>query len=385
MSVRKNVDSLLKRFEKQYETHNLIEVSRSAILHNLDVFEKLSEKQVIPVLKGNAYGHGIEIVAQALKDRSLPYIAVDGYYEALRIREVSKQPILVMGAVLPANFARIKYDNFAFVVQDKETINALGNTGKKIKVHLECNSGMNRYGAAPDQMIALTKLILRHKNLVLEGIMSHLADSDGSDQQTVDAAVEVFDSSVEAVRSAGAKPTMFHVAQTAGSLKAKSKYATAVRVGIGTYGINPFAAGHKLHQKLTNELRPALRLTSTITKIIELNAGDKVSYNYTYIAPKKMRIGVLPLGYYEGLNRALSNAGFIKIGQQYAPIVGRICMNHTMFSLDGIDVKPNDKVVVYSDVPGDQNSIDRVAEKHGLFNYNLLTALSPDVRRILVP
>jgi alanine racemase len=385
MSLRKNIDVLMKKLERQYATHNHIEVSQSAILHNIKTFKKLSGKQIIPVLKGNAYGHGITLVAKALKGHELPYVAVDGYFEALRIREVSKQPVLVMGAISPENFARIKYDNFTFVVQDADTIHALGKTKKAVKVHLECNTGMNRYGIQPEEVETFTKLILSYKNLELEGVMSHLADSDGDDPATVNAAVTIFDTCVDKVKAAGAKPTMFHVAQTAGSLRANSKYANAVRLGIGTYGINPFPKNHPLNETLQKELRPALKFISTITKIVELKKGDKVSYNYTFTAPKKMKIALLPLGYYEGLNRALSNKGVVKADEEYMPIVGRICMNHTMIGLDGAAMRIGDKVTVYSSDPSDPNSIDMIANKHGLFNYNLLTALSPDVRRVLGP
>jgi alanine racemase len=384
MSIRKNIDTLLKRFEKEYSVHNHIEVSRTAILHNIDTFKRLGNLQVIPVLKGNAYGHGITTVAKALKGNDIPYIAVDGYYEALRIREISSQPVLVMGAILPQNFARMKYDNFAFVVQDAATIHALGKTKKSIKVHLECNTGMNRYGVAPTEIEKLTNIILGYKNLTLEGVMSHLADSDGDDPKTVATAVVLFDSCVEKVREVGANPTIIHVAQSAGSLKARSKYANAIRLGIGTYGINPFPKNHALHEKLQAELRPALKLTSTITKVIELDKGDQVSYNYTFTAPKKMKIGVLPLGYYEGVNRSLSNQGTVKAGETNLPIVGRVCMNHTMINLDNTSYKQDDSVVLYSNNPSDENAIDAIAERFGLFNYNLLTALSPDIRRTLI-
>jgi alanine racemase len=378
-----SVNALLKKLERTYDTHNRIEVSKSALLHNLDLFTKLSGLPAIPVLKGNAYGHGIPLVAKALKGRKLPYIAVDGYFEALRIREVSKQPVLVMGAILPQNYKNLRYDNFAFVVHDEASVRGLGQTGKQIKVHLECNTGMNRYGAKPDEALRLAKLILSYKNLHLEGVMSHLADSDGDDPVTVEAAVGQFDACVEAIRSAGANPKFIHVAQSAGSVKAKSKYANAFRLGVGLYGINPFPRSHEMHQKLT-DLRPAMRLVSTITKVIDLEKGDKVSYNYTFTAPKKMKIGVLPLGYYEGLNRALSNAGQVKVEDHMVPIVGRVCMNHTMIGLGNLDVNVGDEVVVYSNDPSDANSIDDIAHEHGLFNYNLLTNLSHDVRRVLV-
>jgi len=383
MSIRKNIDTFLSKLEKTYATHNRIEVSRSAILHNLDLFTKLSGMAAIPVLKGNAYGHGITTVARILKDQKLPYIAVDGYFEALRIREVSDQPVLVMGAILAENYQHMKYDNFAFVVQDEVSVRALGGTGKRINVHLEINTGMNRYGTKSDDAVRLAKLILSYDNLTLEGAMSHLADSDGNDPATVDAAVEMFDTCIEALRAIGANPTILHVAQSAGVVKARSKYANTFRLGVGLYGVNPFPRNHQLHQKLA-DLQPALKLVSTITKVIELQKGDKVSYNYTFTAPKNMKIGVLPLGYYEGINRALSNIGVVSVKGKYEPIVGRICMNHTMISLQDIQAHEGDEVVVYSSNPRDTNAIDTIAHDHNLFNYNLLTALNSDVRRIIV-
>lgn len=383
MLLRRQIDKLLKSFEREFVTHNRVEVSRSALRHNLVAFRHLSSQRVIPVLKGNAYGHGIQQVATALKSQDIPYIAVDGYFEALRVREVTRQSVLVMGAILPKNFKHMKYDNFAFVVGDEATIRALGKTGKKINVHLECNTGMNRYGVKPDELETLTKLILRYKNLYLEGVMSHLADSDGTNPKTVNKAVKGFDECVRRIRKAGGNPAYLHVAQSAGSLKAVSKYANSIRLGVGLYGINPFPATHELH-KVLEGLRPAMRLISTITKVIELKKGDKVGYNYTFTATKKMKIGVIPMGYFEGVNRELSNKGVVKIGDKFAPIVGRVNMNHTMFSLEGIDAKVGDEVVVYSDNPADPNSIDQIAKTHNLFSYNLLTSLSQDVRHILV-
>lgn len=156
---------------------------------------------------------------------------------------------------------------------------------------------------------------------------------------------------------------------------------------MGLYGVNPFPKNHKLHTQLKG-LKPALKLISTITKVIELEKGDKVSYNYTFTAPQKMKIGVLPLGYYEGSWSLARGAGIqpgeVKIGRQFTPIVGRVCMNHTMASLDGINAKVGDEVVIYSDNPNDRNSIDNIAHDYKLFNYALLTSLSHDLRRVLV-
>lgn len=384
MLIRRQLDSFLRRFEKDFRTLNRIEVSKSALLHNLDYFTKSTGHQVIPVLKGNAYGHGLEQVATALRGRKVPYIAVDNYYEALRIRRVSRQPILILGIIHPENFARLKYDSFAFVVQDEATVRALGATGRSIKVHLECNTGMNRYGVKPHEIPSLIAVIQSYRNLELEGIMSHLADSDGAEQKTIDDAVATFDKCVETGRAVGARPTLIHIAQTAGSLRARSAYANTARIGLGLYGVNPFSPGHELYKTLHHNLRPALTLISTITKIINLQKGERVGYNYTFTAPKEMRIGVLPIGYYEAIDEALLNSGAIKIGDTFKPIVGRVCMNITMIDLDGVTAQIGDEVVIYSNNATDRNTVNATADTYGLFSYSLLTRLSPDVRRILL-
>ncbi len=381
MTIRASLHRLVWRLERPYDVYNRIEVSRSALLHNANFFHKATGLNVIPVLKSNAYGHGIDQVATALKDHSFPYIAVDSYFEALRVRAVSRQPVLIMGMIKPANFPRLKLSRFAFVAHDEATIHALGKLNKRVNIHLELNTGMNRYGVPPKDLSNYIHLIKAYPKLHLEGVMSHLADPDGERADTIHAAVKLFDACVEKILASGLKPTLFHTAQSAGSLRAESGYANAIRLGIGLY-LNPYPASHHLHA-ICKDLRPALRLVSTITKINHLESGDKVSYNYTFTAPRALRVGVLPLGYHEGVNRALSNKGVVKIGTRFQPIVGRVCMNHTIIGLAGTSAKVGDEVVVYSNASADPNSVDSIAAQHGLFPYSLLTDLSPDVRRVM--
>jgi alanine racemase len=383
MSIRSKANQLLDTLEHQFETFNTIEISKSALLNNFDFYAHLSGLPVIPVLKSNAYGHGIKQVAQALASRTMPYLAVDGYFEALRIREVTAQAVLVMGAIAPANFKTIGLDNFSFVVQDAVTIEALGRRAAKVKIHLEINTGMNRYGVDCADVLKFVKIIGKYPNLEFEGVMTHLADSDGLDPRTIDQAVKLFDEAIDLILASGARPTMFHIAQSAGTPKVHSRHASAVRVGIGLYGINPLDLRDPLFAKL-DSLRPALTLSSTITQIHELQKGDKVSYNYTFEAQAPLRMGVMPIGYYEGLPRALSNAGIVTVNTHPAPIIGRVCMNHAMISLEGTSAQIGDRIEIISNHPDDPNSIQNIARDHDLFNYQLLTSLSNDIRRQLV-
>ena len=373
-----------KAWRRGFKTLNLLEISRAAILHNFDWFKNLdSGSQVIPVLKSNAYGHGLDQVAEILKHRSFPYIAVDGYFEALRIRKVSRQPVLIMGPVIPENFARMRYQNFAFVVQDETSIRALGVLKKPVKVHLEINTGMNRLGVKPEKLTDYLQLIKSFSNLELEGVMSHLADADGVDGSFTAGQVKLFDSCIEQIRELGFSPRLIHLAQTAGSLKSDSKYANAMRPGIGLYGINPLDPKDPSYSKLSG-LRPALTLTSTIAKVIELNEGDRVSYNGIFEATKPTRIGVLSLGYYEGIPRVLSNRGVVKYRDQFLPIAGKICMNHTMIDLGDSSAQTGDTVTVISSQPGDKNSVQTVGRESDLFSYAFLVGLNQNLRRVVV-
>ncbi len=385
MSIRSRVNTGLKAFEKPFVVHNNVLISRAAVLNNFDVFAKLSPGgMVIPVLKSNAYGHGLEEVATILKERASPYLAVDGYFEALRIRAVSRQPVLVMGAIAPENFERMTFGNDAFVVGDERTVEALGQTGRRVRVHVELETGMRRYGVAMDDLAGLLAAIKRYPRLELEGVMSHLADADNprDDSYTMMQA-ERFDHGVEQVLAAGFAPKYVHLAQSAGSVKAHSKYANAVRVGIAMYGVSPFIAGDPAAGELST-LRPVLELRSTITKILDINEGETVSYGGTFMAQRKSRIGVLPLGYFEGVPRVFSNAGQVKWGNDYAPIVGRVCMNHTMIDVTDLGAEVGDEVVVIGADRGEAVSVESVCARHDLFSYELMVRLQGSLRRRIV-
>jgi alanine racemase len=377
------------RRNRDFNTYSRVEVSASALQHNLNFFRKLSEQQVIPVLKGNAYGHGIELVADAItrsKPAWMPYIAVDSYVEALRVRTVNEWPVLIMGAIRPENFKKLRYDNFAFVVSDQVAIDALGRTGKRLKLHMELNTGMNRYGCRPQEVNVLVETILGYPNLTLEGVMSHLADSDGTRRETVDEAVALFDETVSRLKVThpGLELKFIHIAQTAGVARVKSAQVNTVRPGIGLYGINPYTFDHPNFKDLEG-LRPALQVISTITHTQNVAVDEGVSYNYIFRASRPMKVGIIPFGYYEGLPRELSSVGKVSVGDTSVPIVGRVCMNHTVIDLSDVNIPAGEnEVVVISNNPDQPMSIQRLCQEHQLFAYTFLVGINAANRRVLV-
>jgi alanine racemase len=142
----KNIQTMFFK-KKPFQTLNTITIDSKALLHNLEYIQSLNpEYSIFPTIKSNAYGHGIQEVAQILKNIPLKYVCVDSYFEALKVREVSHVPVLIMGYTLPENYAIMKLKNFAFFVYDEVSIHALGKLKKKIQIHLKIDTGMSRQG-----------------------------------------------------------------------------------------------------------------------------------------------------------------------------------------------------------------------------------------------
>ncbi len=371
-----------KLINKQYEPLNFVELHEKHLLHNVDLLRQLnSGLGIIPVLKANAYGHGLVEIAEMLNKAHCPFVAVDGYFEASKILGVTKHPILVMGYIRPANIRLLNAKRCSFVVQDTQGLEAFGKLSRPVKIHIELNTGMNRLGLRLSELDDYLKTLKKYPSLKLEGVMSHLADADNAeDSQFTNAQVTLFDQMVERIYESGYRPSVIHLAQTAGSTKARSHYANTMRLGIGLYGINPLAS-QDTHFHDLDKLLPVMEIKSTIIKVIDLKKGDRVSYNGIFTAPGPMRIGVLPFGYYEGLPRELSDKGSILYEGQILPIVGRVCMNHTMVDLKNTDVRVDSPVTVISADPAQPNSVARICSEHNLFSYTLVTGISSSIRR----
>jgi len=383
LPLRNLASSTLDRLRpNHYLTLNRIELDRSRLIHNVQVIQNHHPKfDIIPVLKGNAYGHGLIPVGKILNSARCRFLAVDGYFEANRLRGITRHHLIVMGHILPTNVSQLDTKRCSFVVQDTDGLHAFGRLGKPVRIHLELNTGMNRLGLKPGEVAEYLNVLRHYPKLELEGVMTHLADADNDhDDSFTRYQQTVFDDQVESILAAGYTPQLVHIAQTAGSPKVHSRYANAIRLGLGAYGLNPLAQGDH-HYAGLQDLKPILELTSTIIKVTDLEKGDKASYNCTFTAPGPMRIGVLPLGYYEGVPRGLSNTGCVTHGGQVLPIRGRVCMNHTLIDLTGTNLGVNDRVTVLSKEPAAPNSILSLQSKHGLFAYTTLTGLSDSVRR----
>lgn len=370
-----NLFSLVK---KEYLPLNTIEVSKSALLKNYYYLSQFAPGVMIaPVLKSNAYGHGLGLVSNMLDSVGAPFFCVDSLFEAYELLKNNvKTPILIMGYVHPENL-RIRQFPFIFTVYDKEHVAALSKFQKNPKIHIFVETGMNREGIRLSELPELLSFIQKFPRLQVEGVMSHL--SAGYNSAATTKQLEQFEKVKKIVFAAGFSPKFFHIASSSGLLHNtdyQGKLGNLARCGIALYGID---------LEEDQNLQPVLTLKTTLVQIKALSKGEKVGYDATFTATRKMTIGILPLGFFDGVDRRLSNKGFVSIGDVFCPIVGRVSMNLTTIDISKVkDPHVGDIVIVFSNRSSHKNAFFHSAKLANASPYELLVGLTASSRRIVV-
>ena len=387
MSWISRIFNIKKYFERPLDVLNEVHISESALLKNYDYLSTLQPGvEIFPVLKSNAYGHGIEQVAQILKKRSPSYLVVDSYYEALRIHEIHPAKVLLIGYNLPANYAKMDLDWVTPVITDLEALEVIGKLDKTVSIHVKIDTGMRRQGILFSEVPTFLDMLKKYPKIILEWACTHLADADNSKDDTFSFfQTEHFKKALERISAAGHTLRYVHVANSAGHLKwIGHELANASRVGISLYGINSLAEKDKKHSAGAS-LLPVMEFTSTIVSKKYLAAWESVSYGLTFKAPWDMEIGIVPVGYYEWLPRSLSEKDFcLTHGDRSLPILGRICMNMCIVDVTNKNMWVGDQVTIFSRETWRPNSIATASEKSGLISYELLVDVAESIRRTVV-
>jgi alanine racemase len=372
--------------DKEYRVLNEIIVSRDSLVHNYAYFQgKNTNCYIAPVLKSNAYGHGLIQIGQFV-DHTIkpPLICVDSLFEAYSLySEGIKTPILIMGYTDPENYDIWKKLPFIFAVTDLDSARALAKYQPNAHIHIKIDTGMHRLGIQLNDLTTFIEGLKQIKNLSVEGIFSHLATADEPLKQTsTKRQIELFKDMVTQFENAGYNFQWKHIASTAGAEFITDSYFNLIRLGLGFYGYSPFGPHTKEGRVQRTNLQPALTLTSHIATIKEIEPGDKVGYGGTYQAKQKERIAILPLGYNEGLSRSLSNKGIVTIKNSPCPIIGRISMNMAAVKLTrSVQAKAGDSVTIISPDIRSPNSIYQFAALQNTIPYEVLTSLHASIRR----
>jgi len=378
-----HMNRILKRIlwgKRRAEPLVTVRISQKNILHNLAEFQKLSGS-IAPVLKSNAYGHGLVEVANILENASVPFFVVDSYYEAHTLRYNNiKKSLLVIGYTLTKTIDDNIFKDISFVVTSLSMLKEISELKKDIYIHLKIDTGMHRQGIMPEELGEALRVLSECPNIKMEGAMTHFSDADGEDFSYTEKQIVIWNSCATKIKEVFPEISFLHISNTAGHVFINKTQCNLSRLGIGLYGL---PSGGEIASHVN--LKPALSMETIIVGLKKISAGSHVGYSKTFTATKDMRIAVIPLGYFEGVDRRLSNKGYVKIGEKYAKIIGRVSMNITTIDVTAIpEAGIGTKVHVVSNIPDDKNSIENLAKLCNTISYDEVVHIPEHLRRVVI-
>lgn len=378
------LSSLRQRKKSRIDTMNHINISQSAIHHNFSLLQSLKPNaEIFPVVKSNAYGHGLYEMTQILKTLPVKMVCVDSYPEYQWVEKRTPFQILVIGETLPQNYKHYNRKRTSFAVYNMETIKAFWQLSWTTRVHLFLNTWMNREGMQEDELYDILKLCKQFPHLAIEWVMSHFAVADEIRDDETNAQVETFKKMYSEIETFGYRPQRRHVANSAWIAKIHDPFFTASRAGLSLYGYSLLSEADA-HAKKLGWLTPALQVMSKVISLQDLHAWDIVSYSGTYQATDEERICTLPFWYQEWLPRLVSNHRQVQWNNQRLPQVGNVCMNLSTYRTLGHDVQVGDDIeVIWSD-PNAPNAVYTLAKLANTLPYEVLIHLDRGMRRRIV-
>jgi alanine racemase len=369
-------------------TSSWVEIDIQALEHNLNSYKSLIHPALFaPVIKSNAYGHGIELVAHVCQQNAaVDMICVVTIQEALHLRSIGiTKPLIVLSIAL-GDFEQAIAQNIQLIAYDINTIIQLNAIGQKLNkqalIHLKVDTGLSRLGVYADDIIAMAKHIRALPCVTINGIFTHLAESESEDPTFTFEQLNRFNQLLQQLDDLGFDIPLKHMTCSAATSVYKQCHQTLVRMGIGTYGLWPSEENKQMtiQQHPTFSIKPILNWKTKIIQIKDIPAGSYIGYDRTHQVPHASRIAILPVGYWDGLDRGLSNKGVVVINGKQAPIIGRIAMNLCMINITGLDVSINDEVLLLGNHPG--VTAEDIARHCNTINYEVVTRINPLIPRI---
>ena len=382
------------------------EVARSRIVHNYRVLRHLAGADVdlLAVIKADAYGHGLAACAQALADEGGRWFGVTCVEEAVALRDIFDDRtsqgtsnlaphILTLSSLCPGEADAVIDYALTPVVWDPAHLDLLcaaatrrGLAPGTLRIHLEIDTGMSRQGVQPQNLAALLDRFIRESPLRIEAVMTHFHSPD--DRQFTRDQIRRFGDAVEILTNCGIRPEFFSAGSSGDLLNASTTEVTdlarrhgarrMMRAGIALYGYSPI--GRDSHG-----LRPVLDWKTRVISLRDIDAGATAGYGATFLATRPTRLALVPVGYADGLSRALSNRGSVLVRGRRAPIAGRVSMDQTMVDVTDIPgVVPGDEVVLIGEQGSERITAADMAQLTGTIAYEVLCAITARVPRIVV-
>jgi alanine racemase len=369
-----------------------VEIDGKAPEHNLKEMRKGSAPGTLAcaVIKSNAYGHGVAQLAPLLP--SAEWFGVNSLEEGLELRALGvTKPILLLGHVpLPDLNAAIEAD-LALTVYNRETIekiSALRAAPRPARVHIKVDTGTGRQGILPEDIPEFTRLVKSARNVALEGLSTHFANiEDTLNHDYAKLQIERFQAALKCVEGLAGRIPYVHTACTAAALLFQSTHFTMLRTGIGLYGLWPSRETFiSVREKGTPiDFRPVLTWKTRIVQIKALPEGSYVGYGCSYRTTRRTLLGVLPVGYADGYDRALGNRAHVLVRGRRAAVIGRICMNLSMVDLTDVPgARLEDEVILLGTSGDERITAEIMGEWAATINYEIVARISPLLpRRVL--
>jgi alanine racemase len=378
-----------------------IELDQSALRKNIHYLTQEFGPNVrfVSVIKGNAYGHGISEFVPMAEHCGIDYFAVFDVFEAKQAYKVKqeKTDIMIIGSIEPENLLWVIENNCTFFVSDveelKQAIRIAKKLGKKAFIHLEIETGLHRTGLEEDSLPFVVELIKDYADYIeIEGICTHFAGAESiANYIRVHNQFERFKRIRNWLKSSGIDAKYYHTACSSAALMYPETRLNMVRIGIVQYGFWP-SNETKIHKMLSDKakykrdpLRRVLTWKSKVMGIKTVEPGEFIGYGISYQAIKKTKIATIPVGYYHGYRRSLSNIGDVLIHGKKASIIGLVNMSIMIVDISNIrDVKKWDEVVLIGKQGKSQITVASFSEQLNLVNYELLVRLPLQIPRIII-
>ena len=339
--------------------------------------------KLIAVVKGNGYGHGATMVAETAIKAGASYLAVATVGEGRHLREEGiESAIIVLGPTHRREHELAVGLGLEPGVGDLATVESIARAATLLdrvaKVHIKVDTGMHRFGAAPEDAVELARAIDHAPSLSLAGVFTHFADADAADESSATGQAELFDRVIVEIKAAGIDIPLVDEANSAATLRSRRYDYGAIRLGISMYGI-PASS----NIPLLPGMKAAMTIESTIARLFCLRKGERVSYGGTYEALRDERAALVPIGYADGYRRALSNRGWVSAGDTVLPVRGRVCMDQVVVGVpDDADLAPGSRVVVLSNGEGESPSAIELAEMLDTIPYEIVAGISARIPRV---
>ncbi len=366
-----------------------IVVDVAAIRHNVRVLRELTGVPLIAVVKANGYGHGLVEAARAAREGGAEWIAVATADEAVQLRAAGYTGPLLCWLMLPGSDLERPVtegiDLSAYSVVELDAIAAAAEAvGRRARVQLKVDTGLNRGGAprsAWADVFARAQVGERDGSWKITGLWSHFACSEEPEHPANDRQEHAFRAAVALAEDSGLRPDLLHLSNSAAALLRPSARFGAVRCGLAIFGLDP-APGHTADLGLV----PAMTVRTRLAMVKDLVPGDAVSYGHRWVADRPTTIGLVPLGYGDGVPRQAFHPGGsaeVAVRDKRRPIRGTVCMDQFMVDLGGDPAAAGDEVVLFGAGPEVPTAQDW-AEACGTISYEIVTRIGGRMTRTYV-